>query len=161
MAKDTPSTESASSGTPMSRRELESKIVAKAWRDPKYRAALLKDPKSILESELKAVHPDIELPDKLTVNVHEEDADTYQIVLPRNPKDISLAEVIGDNLEAVAPQTVVIVTVLGTNSVVLQVNSVISGSVVTGITPVLVSSPPTVVAANVVAAAVATIAGTS
>jgi len=154
MAKDTPSTESASSGTPMSRRELESKIVAKAWRDPKYRTALLKDPKSILESELKAIHPDIELPDKLTVNVHEEDADTYQIVLPRNPKDISLAEVIGDNLEAIAAQTVVIVPMFGSNTVIGQVNSVISGTLVTGVTSVLVSSPPTITA-------VATVAGTS
>jgi len=111
MTSNTEQNEGGPGATPMSRRELESKIVAKAWRDPKYRAALLKDPKAVLEAELKAIHPDIELPKSLNVNVHEEDADTYQIVLPRNPKDISLSEVVGDDLEAVAPQTVAIVLV--------------------------------------------------
>lgn len=118
---------------PMSRRDLESRIVAKAWRDPAYRDALLKDPKGTLEAELKSIDPSITLPASLKVHVHEESADTYHIVLPRNPKDISLSEVIGDDLEAVAPQTIAIVLVgVVAAGVAVAVTMVAGANVVAG-----------------------------
>lgn len=99
---------------PMTRRDLEARIIAKAWKDPDYKARLTKDPKAVLQDELHAIDPSIALPDSLKVQVHEESPDTFHLVLPRNPNDISLGEVLGDNLEAVAPQTVaVVVVVLG------------------------------------------------
>lgn len=119
--------------TPMTRRDLESRIVAKAWRDPAYRAALIADPRGTLQAELQSIDPSIALPPALQVHVHEESANTYHLVLPRNPKDISLQEVIGDNLEAVAPQTVAVVVV---GAIVLTIGAVVNaiggGNVVAG-----------------------------
>jgi hypothetical protein len=96
---------------PMTRRDLEARIIANAWRDSEYKAALLKHPKKVLQSELSAIDPSVVLPAGLKVHVHEEAPNRYHLVLPRNPKDITLYEVIGDNLETVAPQTVAVVVV--------------------------------------------------
>ena len=65
----------------------------------------------MLQRELAAIDPTIALPAGLTVKVHEETPDTYHLVLPRNPKDITLDEIVGDDLEGVAPQTIAIVVV--------------------------------------------------
>ncbi len=96
---------------PMTRRELEAQIIAKAWKDPKYKARLLKDPKGVLQEEIQAIDPTVELPAALKVHVHEEAPNAYHLVLPRNPKDISLGEVVGDDLEAVAPQTIAVLLI--------------------------------------------------
>ncbi len=117
----------------LTRRELEARIIAKAWKDPNYRKRLLADPKGVLQHEIAAIDPSVSLPTALQVQVHEEAPDTYHLVLPRNPKDISLGEVLGDNLEAVAPQTVAVVTavvqcVVGnqvTNTVALNMTAVV------------------------------------
>ncbi|HEX4495913.1 MAG TPA: NHLP leader peptide family RiPP precursor [Thermoanaerobaculia bacterium] len=90
------------------RRELESHIVAQAWRDPAYRELLLKDPKEVLQEELKKIDPNIQLPAGLHVSVHEETPTHMHIVLPRNPRDISISEAAGGDLEAIAPQTIAI-----------------------------------------------------
>jgi hypothetical protein len=111
-------TPAASSG-PMTRRELEARIIAKAWRDPAYMARLHKDPKGVLSEELKSIDPSIKLPDTLKVQVHEENADTFHLVLPRNPNDIKLSEVMGTDLEAVAPQTIAVVVVVAAGAVVV------------------------------------------
>ena len=94
----------------MTRRGFEARIVSKAWRDPQYKARLLQDPKGVLEEEVQAIDPSVTLLDALNVDVHEEGPDTYHLVLPRNPNEISLGEVVPDeNLEAVAPQTIAVV----------------------------------------------------
>ena len=95
------------------RRDLESQIIANAWRDPKYKARLLSDPKSVLQEELRKIDPNIQVPDNLHVQVHEESAAQMHIVLPRNPRDISVSEASGDNLEAIAPQTIAVVVLAG------------------------------------------------
>ena len=91
------------------RRDLEARIIAKAWRDPAYRERLIKDPKSVLQEEVKAVDPSVALPENLQVAVHEESANNYHLVVPRNPREITLGEVVGHDLEAVAPQTIAVV----------------------------------------------------
>lgn len=91
------------------RRDLESHIVAQAWRDPAYRDRLLRDPKSVLQEELQKLDPNIQLPADLQVAVHEEAPTQMHLVLPRNPREISLSEAAGDNLEAIAPQTIAVV----------------------------------------------------
>ncbi|MEI7606519.1 MAG: NHLP leader peptide family RiPP precursor [Rhodospirillaceae bacterium] len=103
---------------PLTRRELEALIIAKAWRNPAYKKRLSENPKAVLQEELKAIDPSIKLPDSLQVQVHEEDPDLFHLVVPRNPADISLGEVVGDNLEAVAPQTVAVVVVVAAGAVV-------------------------------------------
>ncbi|MEI7606520.1 MAG: NHLP leader peptide family RiPP precursor [Rhodospirillaceae bacterium] len=97
---------------PVTRRQLEAQIIAKAWRDPAYKERLVNDPKGVLQSELKAIDPSIKLPDTLKVQTHEENPDLFHLVLPRNPAEISVGEMVGDNLEAVAPQTIAVVVVL-------------------------------------------------
>jgi len=123
-----------SNGKPIStRRDLEARIISKAWKDPKYLSRLKKNPKDVLAEELKAVDPCITLPDKLKVSLHEEGPSNYHLVVPRNPRDITLAEVVGDDLEAVAPQTIaVVVAALGAvvGNTVGAVNNVGAGNVV-------------------------------
>lgn len=64
-----------------SRRELESKIIAHAWKDPRFRERLLKDPKSALK-EL-----DCPVPEKLQLKVIEEQENQWLLVLPKVPVD--------------------------------------------------------------------------
>jgi len=123
---------------PMTRRELEAKIVAKAWRDPAFKALLTSNPKAALQHELTAIDPAIRLPAALEVHVHEETANSYHLVLPRNPRDISLGEVVGDDLESIAPQTIAVlvvgVAVVAGNTVaagnnLANVNAAVNGNV--------------------------------
>ena len=95
---------------PMSRRDLEARIVAKAWRDPAFKQQLLANPRATMQAELSLIDSSIFLPTALQIHVHEETPNLYHLVLPRNPHDISLGEVLGENLDAVAPQTVAVVT---------------------------------------------------
>ncbi|MEM7506489.1 MAG: NHLP leader peptide family RiPP precursor [Pseudomonadota bacterium] len=119
-----------------SRRDLEAVIIANAWRDPDYKKALLKDPKSVVAKELKRVDPSIDLPKDLKVAVHEEDSSTFHLVLPRDPKDVKMSEVVSDDqLEAVAPQTVAVVVAVAAIGAVVgntvgAVNNVGAGNVV-------------------------------
>ncbi|MGN6185605.1 MAG: NHLP leader peptide family RiPP precursor [Thermoanaerobaculia bacterium] len=134
MSSTTPNSTPASQ--PMTRKDFEAHIVAKAWRDPKYKQRLLSDPKSVLAEELRAIDPSVQLPANLKVSVHEESPTQYHLVLPRNPNEISLGEVAGDNLEAIAPQTiaVVVLAAVAVNTVgalnnVGAVNAAVTGNV--------------------------------
>lgn len=134
----------ASGARPLTRRELEAKIIARAWRDPRFKKQLLENPHAAMQTELRDIDPSIVLPAALQVHVHEETPNVYHLVLPRNPRDITLGEVLGDNLEAVAPQTVAVVTnntsVVNTLQILVgNVNLVASSSVVTSIVGVNIS----------------------
>ena len=119
------STTNEPSSKPMTRRDLEARIIAKAWKDPDYKSRLIQNPKAVLRNELYEIDPSITLPDALNVQVHEETADLFHLVLPRNPTDIKLSEVIGDNLEGVATETVaVLVAVILTVAAVVVVTAV-------------------------------------
>jgi len=122
----------------ITRRDLEAKIIARAWRDPEFKRHLLARPHAIMQAELHAIDPSIVLPAALQIHVHEEKPNVYHLVLPRNPRDISLGEVIGDDLEAVAPQTIAVlvagVAVVAGNTVVAgnnvaNVNAAVNGNV--------------------------------
>ncbi len=62
---------------PTQRRNLESRVVRRAWADEGYRARLLADPKAALEEELG-----VQLPAPLQVQVVAERSDLLCIVLP-------------------------------------------------------------------------------
>lgn len=134
----------------LTRRDLEARIVARAWREPNYKQRLLQNPKSVLLEQLQTISPSVELPAALNVAVHEEAADQYHLVLPRNPTEITLHDLAGENLEALAPQTVAVV-VLGpavaqiVNVVATQVNTSVVTNVV-GPASVVVSGTFTAVA---------------
>ena len=120
--------------TSMTRRDLEAKIIANAWRDPEYRKRLEADPKAMVSEELKKVDPSIELPDSLKVNVHQEDADTFHLVGRRDPRDLKLSDgVPDDQFEAIAPQTIAVVVAgiaVVVGNTVGAVNNVGAGNVV-------------------------------
>jgi len=61
----------------VSRGEVIDIIVKSALENPAYRAALLKDPKSVLSKQMNT-----ELPSNLTVKVLEETSDTIYLIAP-------------------------------------------------------------------------------
>ena len=66
------------------RQRLETRLIEKAWSDETFRAALLADPKGVIEAELGQA-----LPRGITVKVVEETADTLYIRLPLNPEHLT------------------------------------------------------------------------
>ena len=61
--------------------ELRDRIIAQAADEESFRARLLADPRSILREDYG-----IALPENLKLFVHEEDATTAHLVLPRSKK---------------------------------------------------------------------------
>ena len=57
------------------------KIVAKAWRDPAFKAKLLADPHAVL------TNAGVPLPAGVTVKVVENSASLFHLVLPPRPTD--------------------------------------------------------------------------
>ena len=66
------------------RQILEARLIEKAWQDETFRAALLADPKGVIEAELGQA-----LPQGITVKVVEETADTLYIRLPLSPDQLT------------------------------------------------------------------------
>jgi hypothetical protein len=65
------------------RHELESRIIARAWKDHEFRERLLSDPKAILEGESgQRIGPEVK------VLALEETADVLYLVLPMKPRAI-------------------------------------------------------------------------
>ena len=71
----------------MSRAEAEQRIRDKAESDPDFRAQLKSDPRSALSAELG-----VEIPEEVTVHVHEETVSEVHPVLPPANEDLSDAE---------------------------------------------------------------------
>lgn len=65
----------------ISRGEVQDLLTKFSTNDPKYRAALLRDPKMVLEKQLNTT-----LPKSMTVKAVEETADTVYVVVPFVPK---------------------------------------------------------------------------
>jgi hypothetical protein len=93
------------SGTPLSRKDLETKIVARAWQDDAFRQKFVSDPKSQFEERLGH-----KLPAALKMTVHEEDENNVHFVIPMKPK-VALDELSDAELEKVAGGTDVLVTI--------------------------------------------------
>jgi hypothetical protein len=69
----------------LSRGEAEQRIRAEA--DPAFRAELLADPRKALESELG-----VQIPESVSVQVHEESMSEVHLVLPAAQEDLSDAD---------------------------------------------------------------------
>ena len=78
------------------RRDIEARIVTKAWKDEAYKQELLANPKAIFEQEFG-----VELPAEISVQVLEENSTTLNFVLPMRP-ETSGYELSETELEAVA-----------------------------------------------------------
>ncbi len=84
------------------RRDLETALIEKCWKDPAFKKAVVNNPKGMLEE-----HMGQKLPDRLKIFVHEEDANTLHFSIPPAPANIS--ELSDDDLEKVAGGTDVVV----------------------------------------------------
>jgi len=94
-----------SDATPLTRHELEAKIVQKAWDDAGFRAEFLADPAAAFVKYTGV--PAAQLP---KIVVHEEQAGQWNIVLPARP--VNSGELSDDELEKVAGGTDVITLTL-------------------------------------------------
>lgn len=90
------------------RRELESELIVKAWKDEALKQELISNPKAVYARELGQ-----QLPENLTIRVLEETADTIYLVLPKSPQvseelsDKALEAVAGGDGHVVAPSFIV------------------------------------------------------
>jgi hypothetical protein len=98
----------------VTRRDLETALIEKCWKDPEFKKTVLSDPKSMLER-----HIGQKLPAPLKVFIHEENADTLHFSIPPTPSN--LTELSDDELEKVAggitPTVVVILSIAATGLV--------------------------------------------
>jgi hypothetical protein len=88
---------------PLTRRDIEAKIVALAWQDEAFRAKFVADPKGQFEERLGT-----KLPDSLNLTVHQEDENSLHFVIPMKPRE-NLGELSDEELEKVAGGTDVVV----------------------------------------------------
>jgi hypothetical protein len=65
---------------PDTRKQRIARVVAKAWTDEDFLKRLKQDPQTVLREH------DIAVPDNVSVHVHENDANTYHLVLPPKPE---------------------------------------------------------------------------
>ena len=65
------------------RKEAEARVIAKAWKDPKFRKALIRDPRSVLAKEFG-----VDIPADISIKVVEETADSLYLVLPATPAGV-------------------------------------------------------------------------
>ena len=66
-----------STATVQSRKDIEQELIIKAWKDPTFKKRLRENPKVTLEQHLGHT-----LPETVQVHVHDEDMNTFHIVLP-------------------------------------------------------------------------------
>ena len=99
-----------------SRRDLETALIAKCWKDPEFKKEVVTDPKGMLER-----HIGQKLPANLKIFIHEEDANNLHFSLPPAPSN--LTELSDDELEKVAG---------GTEFIVLPVTQLVATAAVVG-----------------------------
>ena len=67
--------------TQMTQAEMQSKLIAKAQAEPEFRAQLVADPKAAIEGVIG-----LEIPEAITIQVHEDSATSFHLVLPPSGK---------------------------------------------------------------------------
>jgi hypothetical protein len=97
----------ASVAAPLTRKDIEAKIVALAWQDDDFRRKFVADPKGQFEARLGT-----KLPQSLRMTAHEENENSLHFVIPMKPQ--ATAELSDEELEKVAggiSPTVIIFTI--------------------------------------------------
>lgn len=98
--------------TQITRRDLETQLIEKAWKDPAFKADVIRDPKGLLEK-----HIGQKLPEQVRIFVHEEDANTLHFSIPAAPSNLN--ELSDEDLEKVAGGTDLIATLLVTAQITI------------------------------------------
>lgn len=109
--------------TPMSRAELEAKIVTRAWEDEEFHRKFLADPKAMFEDYMGS-----KLPDSLVMTAHQEDADHLHFVIPAKPA-VNLDELSDEDLERIAGGVELVTSLVTIGTVAVTVSLVASASV--------------------------------
>jgi|SRR5579871_3710505 len=113
------------SAAPLTRRDIEAKIVALAWTDEAFRRRFVADPKGQFEERLGT-----KLPASLKMTVHEEDGNSLHFVIPAKPKEMS--ELSDEELEKVAGGTDLLSTLIAAAFVMSGVGTAGIASMATG-----------------------------
>ena len=87
------------------RKDLETTLIEKCWKDAEFKRQVISDPKGMLER-----HTGQKLPAQVKIFVHEEDANTLHFSIPPAPGNLS--ELSDADLEQVAGGTDISVTIL-------------------------------------------------
>lgn len=80
----------------ITRRDIESHIIAQAWKDESYKQELLSNPKAVIGREFNVLFPE-----EVNIQVLEENSNNLYFVLPPQP-DLSSTELSDEELETVA-----------------------------------------------------------
>src|ERR1044072_131451 len=80
------------------RQQLRTQLIEKAWKDPQFKAKVVRDPKGMLEQHLGKT-----LPQEVKIYVHEEGNNTLHFSIPPSPS--KMAELSDDDLAKVAGGT--------------------------------------------------------
>ena len=81
---------------PQTRRDIEARIIAKAWKDDAFKQELLTNSKAVIEREFG-----VQLPEEINVQIKEENPTSLYFVLPMCPQ-IEGQEISEEELDAVA-----------------------------------------------------------
>jgi Nitrile hydratase, alpha chain len=93
------------------RRDLETALIEKCWKDPEFKKQVISDPKGMLEH-----HIGQKLPAPIKIFIHQEDANTLHFSIP--PAPANLTELSEDDLERVAGGTDIGITVIVASAIV-------------------------------------------
>jgi hypothetical protein len=92
---------------PQTRRDIEARIIAKAWKDEAYKQELLTNPKAVIEREFG-----VQFTEEISIQIREENPTALYFVLPMRPQieeqelsEKDLEEVSGGLTPAVATLT--------------------------------------------------------
>jgi hypothetical protein len=87
------------------RRDLETALIEKCWKDPEFKKAVVSDPKGMIER-----HTGKQLPPQLKIFIHEDDSNTLHLTIPPAPTNVT--ELSDADLEKVAGGTEVVISMV-------------------------------------------------
>ena len=112
---------SAASQPAFTRRDLETRLIEKCWKDPEFQKEVVSDPKGTFER-----HFGQKLPETLKVHIHEENANTLHFASPLAPQNLN--ELSDEELERVAGGTDLIISL----TVIAFTAAIVGSAAVTG-----------------------------
>src|ERR1044071_2763112 len=91
----------------VTRRDLETRLIEKCWKDPEFQKEVVADPRGTFER-----HFGQQLPDEVNIKIHVEDPNTLHFAIP--PAPANMAELSEEELGKVAGGTDITVAFIAT-----------------------------------------------